>query len=103
MSETTTITDEQFTRIDAAVDVILPEAQEYVDRILRDPIKTTKDNYGKVLAFLSGFPAGGGETAALFLIALVRAGYPQWTALQLVQLMGWPSTVAALIEREATR
>lgn len=95
-----TITDEQLGQIDAAVDVILPEAQEYVDRILRDPIKTTKDNYGKVLAFLTGFPSGS-ETGALFLIALVRAGYPRRTALQLVGIMGWPSTVAALIEREA--
>lgn len=98
MSDTTTMTDEVLARIDAAIELILPEAQEYVKGILGQRIKTTQDNYGNVLHTLAVLD---GEMAPLFLIAMVRAGYPQRTALQLVTLMGWPSIVAALIEREA--
>ncbi len=85
--------------IDAAVDVVRPEAREFV-AILSKGIKTTKDNYGRVLALLSKLE---GETAPLFLIAMVREGYPADTADQLVTLFQWPVSVREAIERTASQ
>ena len=81
-------------QINAAVDYLQPEAEEYVGMIKDEPIPLTKDNYGKVMAFLSGL----GEAGWIFLIAMVRAGYPADTAEQLARIMGYPSRTAEFWE-----
>jgi len=82
-------------QIDAAVDSMRPEAIEYL-AALDKGIKTTQDNYGRVMAFLSKLDGIGGP---LFLTALVAEGYPVVTAHQLVSLMGWSAGVSQAIER----
>lgn len=72
-----------------------PEAIEYL-AALDKGIKTTQDNYGRVMAFLSKLDGIGGP---LFLTALVAEGYPASTANQLVSLMGWSAGVSQAIER----
>lgn len=66
------------------IESLRPEAKEFVEKIMKDPIKTTKDNYGKVLAFVSGL---GRNNAMYFLAAMVREGYPKTTAMQISQLI----------------
>lgn len=92
-----TTTNEKLASLDEAIEYLMPEAQEYVEMLAGIRWSTTKDNYGRVLEILSRLQ---GDTAPLFLIALVRAGYPSDTAHQIVQLMGWPRIVAALIDNE---
>lgn len=96
-----TITPEALTQIDNAVDTIRPEAKEYVTSLDEIRIKTTKDNYGQVLAFLTTLKdSAGADMPKLFLIAMVGEGYPLETASQLNTLLGWPSTVDSLLTRE---
>jgi hypothetical protein len=97
----TELTVEQ--RVDAAVDVVRPEAKEYVDSLDAIKISTTKDNYGNVLGFLGKLLKASGEMAPLFLIAMVGEGYPAETAHQLVTLFQWPVSVTEAIERAATK
>lgn len=92
--------DETLARIDAALDTIRPEAKEYVDSLGKIKIKTTQDNYGQVLQFLTKLQKDAGEMAPLFLIAMVGEGYPLVTAEQLSTLFGWPSSVSSLLTRE---
>lgn len=92
--------DETLARIDAAVDVIRPEAKEYVTSLDLIKIKTTKDSYGNVMSFLARLQKESGEMAPLFLIAMVGEGYPRVTAEELVSVMGWPSTISTLLTRE---
>jgi hypothetical protein len=87
-------------QVDNALDTIRPEAKEYVASLDAIKIKTTKDNYGPVLAFLTKLKNESGELAPLFLIAMVGEGYPLETAKQLNTLLGWPSSVDALLTRE---
>ena len=94
---TTTMNDDVLERIDAAVDMVRPEAKEFVTAIDLDRMKTTQDGYGRVMAMLSRLD---GEMGALFLIAMVGEGYPLITADKLVGIMGWPSTVSVLLQRE---
>ena len=68
-----------------AIEAVRPEAKEFVDAIMNEPIKTTENNYGKVMAFLSTLD--NQNIAKLFLVAMVREGYPQTTADQISQLL----------------
>ena len=67
-----------------AIDSLRPEAKEFVESIMKDKFKTTKDNYGKVLAFVSPLGKNG---AMYFLAAMVREGYPKDTAVQISQML----------------
>lgn len=95
-----TMSPEALTQIDNALDTIRPEAKEYVTSLDEISIKTTKDNYGVVLAFLTKLKDDAGEMAPLFLIAMVGEGYPLETADQLATLFGWPQSVHSLLTRE---
>ena len=95
-----TMSPEALTQIDNALDTIRPEAKEYVTSLDEISIKTTKDNYGQVMSFLSRLQKDSGEMAPLFLIAMVGEGYPLETASQLVTLFGWPTSVDSLLTRE---
>ena len=96
-----TMAPEALKQIDNALDTIRPEAKEYVTSLDEIRIKTTKDNYGPVLAFLGKLKEdAGSDMAPLFLIAMVGAGYPLGTAQQLRSLLGFPMTVDALLTRE---
>lgn len=68
-----------------AIEAIRPEAKEFVDAMINEPIKTTENNYGKVMSFLSTFD--NPNLAKLFLVAMVREGYPQTTADQISQIL----------------
>jgi hypothetical protein len=67
-----------------AVDSLRPEAKEFVEKIMNDKLKTTKDNYGRVLAFLSSFNKA---ESMFFLAAMIREGYPKETAIQISQML----------------
>jgi hypothetical protein len=96
-----TMSPEALTQIDNALDTIRPEAREYVTSLDEIKIKTTKDNYGTVLGFLTRLKEdAGSDMAPLFLIAMVGEGYPLETASQLSTLFGWPASVDALLTRE---
>jgi hypothetical protein len=73
-------------KYEEVVEALRPDAKEFVDQMLKDPMKTTKNNYGKVMSFLSQLKPPMGQ---LFLMAMVKEGYPKITADQLKQLMGW--------------
>ena len=62
-----------------AIEAVRPEAKEFVDAILNEHLQTTKDNYGKVMAFLSDLKP---VLAQIFLLAMEREGYPHETANQ---------------------
>jgi hypothetical protein len=97
-------TPEELAQVDKAVDTIRPEAKEYVTSLDAIRIKTTKDNYGEVLGFLTKLKQDVGiQMAAVFLIAMVGEGYPLVTATQLSNLFGMPQTVAQLLTREYTK
>jgi hypothetical protein len=81
------MTCEQKERFEKAVEMLRPDAKEFTETMLNDPIKTTQNNYGRVMAFLSGIKSPA--MAQLFLIAMVREGYPKQTADTLRQIMGW--------------
>lgn len=83
-------------RVDAAVDVLREDAAEYVRTLDEVRIKTTKDSYGRVMELLTRLD---GEAAPLFLIAMVREGYPLATAEQLATLYGWSASVPILLRR----
>jgi hypothetical protein len=84
---------EQKELMNKVIEDLRPEAREYVKSIMGDKFKTTKDNYGKVMGFLSSLSekAGTKTAAILFLAAMVREGYPKDTASQLGNIMGWYS------------
>ncbi len=63
-----------------------PEAVEYLETLKGVKVKTTQDNYGVVMAFLSYLPSK--EAQAGFLGAMIDAGYPQDTGDQLASIMG---------------
>lgn len=92
--------EQALAQVDNALDTIRPEAAEYVKSLDAISIKTTKDNYGTVLAFLTKLKDDAGEMAPLFLIAMVGEGYPLATAQQLNTLFGWPASVDTLLTRE---
>ena len=80
------MTPDQKIMFDKAVESVRPEAKEFVDILLKDPMKTTKDNYGKAMAFLSRIE--NKTTQKVFILAMVKEGYPVDTAIQLTSLMG---------------
>jgi len=80
-----TITAEQQAKIDNAVETLRPEARELLNSF-KGQIKTTKDNYGNVMSFLSHINSK--TVQILFLRALVKEGYPAGTASQVASLMG---------------
>jgi hypothetical protein len=93
-------TDEQLEAIDEAVENLRPEAKEYVTSLDAIRLRTTKDNYGEVLQFLVKLQKDAGTGAPLFLVAMVREGYPLVTATQLVGLLGWnTASVNPLLSR----
>lgn len=94
------LTDDQLSAIDDAIDTVMPEATEYVEALNEIRFPTTQDNYGTVMTFLSKLPDG---TGPVFLLALVRAGYPASTGEQLARVMGYRHAVSDLIVRESTR
>jgi hypothetical protein len=98
---TATMSDGILAKVDKAVDEVRPEAVEYLRILDGEQIRTTKDSYGNVMALLSKL--GGGEMAALFLIALVREGYPLGTAESLSGIMGFPATIPPLLQRAANQ
>ena len=73
-------------KIDKAVNLLLPEAQEIVDKALNGR-QTTKDGYGLIMSFLSGL--NDRVMAQIFLLSCIKAGYPIDTANQIKQIMGW--------------
>jgi len=62
------------------IESIRPEAKDLVRELLDDKMKTTKDNYGKLMAILSGKTFPSKLVAQLFLAAMVKEGYPKDTA-----------------------
>ena len=90
-------TSEQLAKVDEAVDLVRPEAADFVKALDLDHMRTTKDNYGRVMSMLSKLEV---QTAILFLIAMVGEGYPLVTATQLSHIMGWPSQIDDLLSRE---
>ena len=68
-----------------AIEAIRPEAREFVDSVMNEPLKTTENNYGKVMAFLSTFD--NPNLAKLFLVAMTKEGYPKTTADQISQIL----------------
>jgi hypothetical protein len=83
------LTPEQKERYLKIVEALRPEAKEFTDQMMKDPIKTTKDNYGKVMAFISKLEEDKKGFGMLFLIAMQKEGYPAGTAGQIRQIMGW--------------
>jgi hypothetical protein len=62
-----------------------PDVKEFVQQVMNEPIKTTKDNYGTVMSFISSFPKA---MQKLFLSMMVEEGYPAITASQVADIMG---------------
>lgn len=81
--------EEKKDKFEQAVILITPEAKEFVNSIMRDPIKTTKDNYGKAMSMLTSLEKTSKFVAQAFLIAMHRSGYPTQTVRQLKQIMSW--------------
>jgi hypothetical protein len=79
----TVTTEEMVDRMRVA---FAPEAAEFTKMMLDDPIKTTKDNYGRVMSFLSMMPEP--EMKLAFIAAMADAGYPAATAAALTRVMG---------------
>jgi hypothetical protein len=79
------MTTEQKEKYLKAIEAIRPEAKEFVDAMMNEPIMTTENNYGQVMAFLSTFD--NRNLAKLFLVAMVREGYPRSTAGQISQIL----------------
>jgi hypothetical protein len=77
---------ERFTKI---VEALRPEAKEFTNQMLKDPMKTTQNNYGKVMAFISSLEAKKRGFGFLFLMAMEKEGYPSMTASQIRSIMGW--------------
>ena len=83
--------EEQKVKIADAVQSLRPEAKEFLESLKKDRIKTTKDNYGPVMAFLSNFKQP--VLAQIFLAAMIYEGYPKDTAGAICRLMGWNSSL----------
>jgi len=62
-------------RIDKAIELLRPEAQELVPLLLND--HTTQHGYGRLLGVASSLPKWYGR---LFVLACVKEGYPSDTA-----------------------
>ena len=63
-----------------------PEAREFVELIMSDPIPATENNYGRAMAFLGRMPEP--EMQLAFLAAMADAGYPAVTTAALTRVMG---------------
>ena len=63
-----------------------PEAREFVELMLADPMVTTQNNYARVMAFLERMPEP--EMQLAFLAAMADAGYPAVTTAALTRVMG---------------
>ena len=83
------MTAEQRTKIEGAINLVMPETKELVASLMNDPFKTTQNNYGKAMAFLSSLEKTSPVYAKVFLMAMQRAGYPAITVAHLRQIMGW--------------
>ena len=73
-------------KFEEVVELLRPDAKEFVQEMLKDRMKTTQNNYGKVMSFVSQLKPPMGQ---LFLMAMVKEGYPKITADQIKQIMGW--------------
>lgn len=73
-------------KFEEVVELLRPDAKEFVMNVMGNQVKTTKDNYGHVMGFLSQLKPPMGQ---LFLMAMVKEGYPKNTADQIKQIMGW--------------
>jgi hypothetical protein len=82
-------------KIDKAVAHVMPEAKELVERLTSDPMKTTKDNYGRLMSFLSRLGENDKLLQWLMLEAVTRCGYPLQTACQVARILGMRPPVAA--------
>jgi len=83
------MTEEQRERFTKIVDLLRPDAKEHVKELMADPYKTTKDNYAKVMALVSALEKDNKGTGQLFLVAMVKEGYPKQTADQIRSILGW--------------
>jgi hypothetical protein len=83
------MTAEQKAAIKKVIESLRPEAKEFTDQMLKDPYKTTQNNYGKVMAFLTQLENQQKNFGIIFLMAMEKEGYPKTTADQLRQLLGW--------------
>jgi len=73
-------------KFNMAVDMIRPEAKELVSTLKWNADQqTTKDSYGKVMQFLTGFP---NTMQIMILRAITDAGYPSDTARQIASIQG---------------
>ena len=84
MNPTETKTD-----VTKIIDQLRPIAKEFVDTILKDPIKTTQNNYARAMAMISDIESHHKGMGLLFLIAMQREGYPAMTVAHLKQIFGW--------------
>jgi len=73
-------------KFEEVVELLRPDAKEFVMNVMGNQVKTTKDNYGHVMGFLGQLKPPMGQ---LFLMAMVKEGYPKNTADQIKQIMGW--------------
>jgi hypothetical protein len=77
-------------KLEQAIGPIRPLAKEFLDELNKEKYPTTQNNYGRVLAMITHLQEKDGKRMAqLFLVALTREGYPQSTARQLFEIMGW--------------
>jgi hypothetical protein len=81
-----TQTCERKEAFEKVVEMLREDAKVFTSQMLKDPMKTTQNNYGKVMGFLSQLKPPMGQ---LFLMAMVKEGYPKITADQIKQIMGW--------------
>lgn len=79
--------NEKLDAINAIAEILLPEAKEIV--IAAENDKTTKDGYGTVLKFLSGFNEQPFYCKAGISRALIMAGYPSDVLKQVMEINGW--------------
>ena len=63
-----------------------PEAREYIAMLNQSVSRSTQDDYGRVMGFLSGMPER--DMQAAFLGAMIDCNYPEHTARSLANIMG---------------
>lgn len=71
-------------KINKACEIVQPEAKELCNSLLGDKLATTKDNYGRLMAFIGNLDK---LTQAIMLEAVIREGYPRDTGYQVADIL----------------
>ena len=80
------LTPEEKQKLLNAIELLRAVAKALVQLVMSEPLET-KDNYAKVLAFMSGMEASKLKQQ-LFLLAMIKEGYPKDTAMEIANILG---------------